>query len=230
MKEEYDSAPASSSDSEDGDAEEKEDKKTTKSAKKATPKEKQKAVIKSPKDKSPKVKEESPSIKKESSQEEKQNSVSKDSSPKAEKEPATPKEEKTKSPAVKKEPSSAKNPFALMMGGKSKSDSGSSSNNALDKYEDVVKKSRYHPIEDACWKKGEKTPYLVFAKTLQVNIFTVHFQCASKFIMFYSTIFYFNGRCKLLLESEAVLLDGLYFLVDSSSLHLLLVRNYPKGV
>ena len=212
MKEEYDSAPASSSDSEDGDAEEKEDKKTTKSAKKATPKEKKKAVTKSPKEKSPKVKEESPSIKKESSQEEKQNSVSKDSSPKAEKEPATPKEEKTKSPAVKKEPSSAKNPFALMMGGKSKSDAGSSSNNALDKYEDVVKKSRYHPIEDACWKKGEKTPYLAFAKTLQVNIFAVYFQCGSKFIMFYSA-FYFNGRRKLLLESAAVLLDGLDFRV-----------------
>jgi len=93
--------------------------------------------------------------------------VSKDKSPKAEKEPAAPKEEKTKSPAVKKEPSSAKNPFALMMGSKSKSDAGSSSNNVLDKYEDVVKKSRYHPIEDACWKKGEKTPYLAFAKTLQ---------------------------------------------------------------
>ena len=206
MKEEYDSAPASSSDSEDGDAEENENKKTPKSAKKATPKEKKKAVTKSPKEKSPKVKEESPSIKQESSP------VSKVSSPKAEKEPATPKEEKTKSPAVKKEPSSAKNPFALMMGSKSKSDAGSSSNNVLDKYEDVVKKSRYHPIEDACWKKGEKTPYLAFAKTLQVNIFAVYFQCGSKFIMFYSA-FYFNGRRKLLLESAAVLLDGLYFLV-----------------
>merc|ERR1719414_2581947 len=36
-----------------------------------------------------------------------------------------------------------------------------------DTYDEAVKKSRYHPIEDACWKRGDKTPYLAFAKTLQ---------------------------------------------------------------
>ncbi|KAF8767052.1 DNA ligase 1 like protein [Argiope bruennichi] len=29
-------------------------------------------------------------------------------------------------------------------------------------------KTRYHPIDDACWKKGEKTPYLALAKTLEI--------------------------------------------------------------
>ncbi|CAH1795368.1 unnamed protein product [Owenia fusiformis] len=28
-------------------------------------------------------------------------------------------------------------------------------------------KSRYHPIEDGCWKKGEKVPYLALSKTLE---------------------------------------------------------------
>ncbi|GIY80793.1 DNA ligase 1 [Caerostris extrusa] len=29
-------------------------------------------------------------------------------------------------------------------------------------------KTRYHPIDDACWKKGEKVPYLALAKTLEI--------------------------------------------------------------
>ncbi|GFU36457.1 DNA ligase [Nephila pilipes] len=28
-------------------------------------------------------------------------------------------------------------------------------------------KNRYHPVDDACWKKGEKVPYLALAKTLE---------------------------------------------------------------
>ena len=34
-------------------------------------------------------------------------------------------------------------------------------------YSEVVKRARYDPIDDAMWKKGVKTPYLAFAKTLQ---------------------------------------------------------------
>ncbi len=34
-------------------------------------------------------------------------------------------------------------------------------------YSEVVKRGKYNPIEDASWKRGEKTPYLAFAKTLQ---------------------------------------------------------------
>jgi len=34
-------------------------------------------------------------------------------------------------------------------------------------YEVVVKKSSYHPVDDSFWKRGEKTPYLALAKTLQ---------------------------------------------------------------
>merc|ERR1719175_320738 len=55
------------------------------------------------------------------------------------------------------------------MGGKKGSDGAGegSKPSALDTYEEAVKRSRYHPIEDACWKRGDKTPYLAFAKTLQ---------------------------------------------------------------
>merc|ERR1719242_1996850 len=34
-------------------------------------------------------------------------------------------------------------------------------------YEEIVKRSRYDPIDDAIWKQGQKTPYLAFSKTLQ---------------------------------------------------------------
>jgi len=37
-------------------------------------------------------------------------------------------------------------------------------------YSEVVKRGRYDPIDDAMWKKGAKTPYLAFAKTLQVSV------------------------------------------------------------
>ena len=33
-------------------------------------------------------------------------------------------------------------------------------------YEESLKKPIYHPINDAMWRSGEKTPYLAFAKTL----------------------------------------------------------------
>ena len=35
------------------------------------------------------------------------------------------------------------------------------------KFDSTVKKSRYHPIEDAFWERDASTPYLAFAKTLQ---------------------------------------------------------------
>lgn len=34
-------------------------------------------------------------------------------------------------------------------------------------YSEVVKRSRYDPIDNATWKRSDKTPYLAFAKTLQ---------------------------------------------------------------
>lgn len=58
------------------------------------------------------------------------------------------------------------NPFAAMMG-KSPATSSPSSSSSSQSYEEIVKRSRYDPIEDAIWKRGEKTPYLAFAKTLQ---------------------------------------------------------------
>jgi hypothetical protein len=43
----------------------------------------------------------------------------------------------------------------------------STSETDLNDYSEVVKRSRYDPIENAIWKRGTKTPYLAFAKTLQ---------------------------------------------------------------
>ena len=53
------------------------------------------------------------------------------------------------------------------MMGKSPASPNLSSTSSSNKYEDIVKKTRYDPIEDAIWKKDQKTPYLAFAKTLQ---------------------------------------------------------------
>ncbi|XP_053390607.1 DNA ligase 1-like [Mercenaria mercenaria] len=54
------------------------------------------------------------------------------------------------------EKKSAVNPFASMMG---KKDESNTTYNPT--------KSNYHPIDDACWKHGEKVPYLALAKTFE---------------------------------------------------------------
>jgi len=85
------------------------------------------------------------------------------------------KKESPKKAEVKKEspkkaadtPKAAKNPFAAMMGGGKNSDKTDKDSKGQDNYDEAVKKSRYHPIDDACWARGDKTPYLAFAKTLQ---------------------------------------------------------------
>lgn len=104
-------------------------------------------------------------------------------SPKSEEKVLSPKKEKAspkkKSPSPKKDsPEKIKespkteekpkkvNPFAAMMG-KSPSLNDSTSNSKIQEYEEIVKKSKYDPIDDAIWKQGQKTPYLAFAKTLQ---------------------------------------------------------------
>ncbi|KAL4239319.1 tRNA ligase [Mactra antiquata] len=55
-----------------------------------------------------------------------------------------------------KDKKSSVNPFASMMGKKDESNTG---------YNPA--KSNYHPLEDACWKHGEKVPYLALAKTFE---------------------------------------------------------------
>ena len=77
----------------------------------------------------------------------------------------SPKESPKKSPKSSDEKPKL-NPFAAMMG-KSPASPNLSSTSSSNKYEDIVKKTRYDPIEDAIWKKDQKTPYLAFAKTLQ---------------------------------------------------------------
>ena len=114
------------------------------------------------KKKSPPKKEKTPEKPIEKSSPKKEKSPEK-SSPKKEKSPekSSPKKEKS----AEKTPKAKLNPFAAMMG---KSPASSSSNSSSTKpYEEVIKKDKYKPIEDAIWKKDAKTPYLAFAKTLQ---------------------------------------------------------------
>ncbi|WAQ96632.1 DNLI1-like protein [Mya arenaria] len=56
-------------------------------------------------------------------------------------------------------PNIAVNPFASMMGG-AKVGGGQE-----DGYNPT--KANYHPIDDACWKQGDKVPYLALAKTFE---------------------------------------------------------------
>ena len=51
--------------------------------------------------------------------------------------------------------------------GKSPKVEGGDSNSKGIEYEEIVKRSKYDPIDDAIWKQGQKTPYLAFSKTLQ---------------------------------------------------------------
>ena len=114
------------------------------------------------KKKSPPKKEKTPEKPIEKSSPKKEKSPEK-SSPKKEKSPekSSPKKEKS----AEKTPKAKLNPFAAMMG---KSPASSSSDSSSTKpYEEVIKKDKYKPIEDAIWKKDAKTPYLAFAKTLQ---------------------------------------------------------------
>ena len=53
-----------------------------------------------------------------------------------------------------------------MMGKSPKVEGGDSNSKGIE-YEEIVKKSKYDPIDDAIWKQGQKTPYLAFSKTLQ---------------------------------------------------------------
>ena len=77
----------------------------------------------------------------------------------------SPKTEKSAEKSPSKTPKAKLNPFAAMMG---KSPAASEASDSNKPYEETIKKSKYDPIEDAIWKKDAKTPYLAFAKTLQV--------------------------------------------------------------
>ena len=98
------------------------------------------------------------------------------SPPKVKKEKSSP-EKESKKETTKQSPKSEEkasssgsakkvNPFAAMMGKSPKVEGGESNSKGIE-YEEIVKKSKYDPIDDAIWKQGQKTPYLAFSKTLQ---------------------------------------------------------------
>ena len=90
-------------------------------------------------------------------------------SPKAESpKPSTSKESSPKPSTSADTPKpKPKNPFQNFFS--PKSGGGQKENTTAEDGKDYsikVKKLQYHPVDDAFWKKGEKTPYLALAKTL----------------------------------------------------------------
>jgi DNA ligase-1 len=149
--------------------EEAEEELTKKKRKKAEPKAKAKKAKTSPKAKKSKAnpkedpekeEDEEKGSAKEDSPKREQSPEKKNDSPKKEKSPAKNEE---KSPAQIKE---KKNTMAAFFGLSSSKPAQNQDSGKRD-YEAVLKQSRYDPIEDAIWKKGDKTPYLAFAKTLK---------------------------------------------------------------
>ncbi|CAH2056978.1 unnamed protein product, partial [Iphiclides podalirius] len=97
----------------------------------------------------------------------------------------SPKENDSPSPKIKKGPKKKTKENKNTMSAFLKKESVSPKDSTPDKEGDDVEKSgleqtiiaevdynpgkaKYHPINDACWKKGEKVPYLALAKTLEI--------------------------------------------------------------
>ena len=84
----------------------------------------------------------------------------KDSKPKK-----SPKSSTTPPPKVDCKVNTAPKPF-FSLNASAKKDSN---NLKAINYQESIKKTKYHPIDDALWKRGEKTPYMAFAKALAGN-------------------------------------------------------------
>ncbi|XP_018339725.1 PREDICTED: DNA ligase 1 isoform X1 [Trachymyrmex septentrionalis] len=114
--------------------------------------------------------EKNPSPKKESTPEKlqtpsKNESSKKESTPQKSQIPSkdeNPKKELTSKKKAKKVP----NFFISKQKGDLKSDKVSNGKSANQSYNPSA--SIYHPIDDACWKRGDKTPYSAFARTLEI--------------------------------------------------------------
>ncbi|XP_077261367.1 DNA ligase 1 isoform X2 [Temnothorax americanus] len=78
----------------------------------------------------------------------------------------------TKDESPKKEPTPEKkakkvpNFFMSKQKGDAKDDKASNRKSVCQSYNPSA--SAYHPIDDACWKRGDKTPYSAFARTLEL--------------------------------------------------------------
>ncbi len=61
-----------------------------------------------------------------------------------------------------------KNPFAgFFTAGKSGAEKSAGETSSKTPFDVAVKRSSYDPVSDAIWERGERVPYLAFAKTLQ---------------------------------------------------------------
>ena len=138
------------------------------------PKIEEESLKKSPVKKSPPKSKEKVSAKKTSSKEKTPKSSSKikevtpikteEKSPKLEKESPKPSTSTAESPATTNTPK-PKNAFQGFFSPK-QAGGGKKDSTAGNDYDKLVKKSQYNPVDDAFWKKGDKTPYLALAKTL----------------------------------------------------------------
>jgi len=150
------------------DSEKKSDKEKKSSKEDISPK---KSPVKEEPKKSP-VKEETKKDKKKTSPKEKPKAMSnfftkketstpkqKESSDKPDKPSSSDKPSSTGSPAPTK--NQFKSFFTPKAGAKSTRNEGGSD------YDEIVKKTSYHPIDNSFWQKGEKTPYLALANTLK---------------------------------------------------------------
>lgn len=89
----------------------------------------------------------------------------------AKKETATPKQKEKDSSDKSAQPDTTATPTRTTNTFKSfftpKAGTTSTRNEGGTDYDEVVKKTSYHPIDNSFWKRGEKTPYLALANTLK---------------------------------------------------------------
>ncbi|KAL0125125.1 hypothetical protein PUN28_004337 [Cardiocondyla obscurior] len=97
--------------------------------------------------------------------EEKNNEKSKESTPERTSR-TTSKDESLKEKKVEKKNKKVENFFTLKQKDETKDDKAGNAKSSNQPYN--PRASTYHPIDDACWKRGDKTPYSAFARTLEI--------------------------------------------------------------
>ncbi|XP_024891439.1 DNA ligase 1 isoform X1 [Temnothorax curvispinosus] len=101
-----------------------------------------------------------------SDSEEKSESPKKSSTPEKSQTTTTKDESPKKEPTPEKKAKKVHNFFMSKQKGDAKDDKASNRKSVCQSYNPSA--SAYHPIDDACWKRGDKTPYSAFARTLEL--------------------------------------------------------------
>ncbi|XP_071641511.1 DNA ligase 1 isoform X2 [Temnothorax longispinosus] len=101
-----------------------------------------------------------------SDSEEKSETPKKSSTPEKSQTTTTKDESPKKEPTPEKKAKKVHNFFMSKQKGDTKDDKASNRKSVCQSYNPSA--SAYHPIDDACWKRGDKTPYSAFARTLEL--------------------------------------------------------------